>query len=111
MKVEVSSKVPLVSIYFKVQFRLVVCKPFLGEVLVGKIVSCDEDGIRVGLGFFDDIFIPTGFMKQGTIFDSNERLWVWNYEGNQLFIDLEEPVRIRVVAEKFVEISFLCKNS
>ena len=51
-------------------------RPFIGEIIVGKIAACREDGIRgifillscgnyltcdfqVSLDFFDDIVIPT----------------------------------------------------
>jgi hypothetical protein len=66
-----------------VVFRLVVFRPFASEVIVGKVKSSDEDGIRrasiaflesterpdnslppVTVGFFDDIYIPTAYLPQ-----------------------------------------------
>lgn len=61
-----------------VEFRLVVFRPFKGEVLQGRITSCTQDGINsmcalifacleilansavapVRTDFFDDIFVP-----------------------------------------------------
>ena len=59
-----------------VEFRLVVFKPFVSEVLIGKVESSTEEGIRgtnilelllqvafvsyfsVSMTFFDDIWIP-----------------------------------------------------
>lgn len=43
----------------QVEFRMVVFRPFVGEVLKGKIVSCDEDNVRVSMGFMEDILIPS----------------------------------------------------
>lgn len=62
-------------------FRLVVFRPFISEVVVAKVKSSDEDGIRrtfsffrlqasfnaqtpVTMGFFDDIYIPTAYLPQ-----------------------------------------------
>jgi DNA-directed RNA polymerase subunit E'/Rpb7 len=63
-----------------VVFRLVVFRPFISEVVVAKVKSSDEDGIRrtfpfldskhlltrrpVTMGFFDDIYIPTAYLPQ-----------------------------------------------
>lgn len=85
------------------KFRLLVFKPFAGEVLVGRIRSCTEEGISVSLTFFDDIFIPSHCLQPGTAFNAEERLWVWNYDGNELFMDLDEPVRFRVLTQSFTE--------
>lgn len=53
--------------YVTVEFRLVVFRPFMGEVLTGKIANCTETGIKVTLGFFDDIFIPQHLLFEGTV--------------------------------------------
>ena len=85
-----------------VEFRLVVFRPFVGEVLSGTVVSCDQQGVRMSLGFFDDIFIPSMLMMGGEMGGSSswseeEQLWVWNVsEDDQLFLDLENPARFRV---------------
>lgn len=71
------------GLWHKCKFRLAVFRPFVGEVLVGRVMSSDESGIRgeqrddrvyalleadmtgivrppfpVSMGFFDDIHIP-----------------------------------------------------
>nr|AAR87356.1 hypothetical protein LOC_Os03g41300 [Oryza sativa Japonica Group]AAR89892.1 putative RNA polymerase [Oryza sativa Japonica Group]ABF97566.1 hypothetical protein LOC_Os03g41300 [Oryza sativa Japonica Group] len=43
-----------------------VSKPFVGEVLVGKISGYDEKGLHVSLDFFNDICIPGHLMQYGT---------------------------------------------
>jgi DNA-directed RNA polymerase III subunit RPC8 len=92
------------SVAVSVVFRLIVFRPFNGEVLLGKVRSCDEqNGINVSLGFFDDILIPTALMPEGTRWDAQERVWVWSFDGNDMFIDLEEPVRFRILSEVFTE--------
>ncbi len=50
-----------------VDFRLVLFKPFQGEILVGKVKDCSSTlGIKVSLGFFDDVIIPPSFLMPGT---------------------------------------------
>ena len=96
---------------FTVKFRLVVFRPFVGEVLIGKIRSCTEEGLSVSLAFFDDIFIPAHCLQSGSTFNTEERLWVWNYDGNELFMDLDEKIRFRVLAESFAEVAPVLKEA
>uniref|UniRef100_A0A0G4I560 RNA polymerase III subunit Rpc25 domain-containing protein n=1 Tax=Chromera velia CCMP2878 TaxID=1169474 RepID=A0A0G4I560_9ALVE len=88
--------------HFKVSFRLVVFKPFEGEVITGRIQSCDKSGIKVTLGFFEDVKVLCGRLMEPMSYDDTQRLWVWNYtEENKLFYDLGEIVRFRVSAVCF----------
>jgi len=34
---------------------------------------------------------------------ASENVFVWKFEGNELFMDLEEDVRFRIVEESFVD--------
>ena len=58
-------------------FRLVVFRPFVEEVCIGKIVKSTPDGIQVSLGFFQDIFIPAYWMLRPSRYDEKIGLWVW----------------------------------
>eukprot|EP01061_Rhynchopus_euleeides_P002808 TRINITY_DN12164_c0_g1_i2.p1 TRINITY_DN12164_c0_g1~~TRINITY_DN12164_c0_g1_i2.p1 ORF type:complete len:125 (+),score=56.79 TRINITY_DN12164_c0_g1_i2:73-447(+) len=51
-----------------VEFRLVVFRPFEGEVVTGKIVEASfEHGVRVSTGFFDQIWVPPGNLRQKAV--------------------------------------------
>ncbi|KAI8376304.1 DNA-directed RNA polymerase III subunit RPC8-like protein [Radiomyces spectabilis] len=89
--------------YIKVLFRVVVFRPFVGEILTGKIKSCSPRGVRVTMGFFDDIHIPGAALQAGSEFDPAEQVWVWNYDGEKLFMDIDEPIRFRVLREFFTD--------
>jgi len=75
------------STYTRVVFRMVVFRPYIGEVLIGKIRHSSAEGITgevpfnicgpvgrqsdcrlllVTLGFFDDIQIPASNFQEGT---------------------------------------------
>ena len=65
------------KLYYRATFRLVVFHPSVGEIMIGKILSATEDGIRVTLGFFDDIFIPSSYIPTPRAFDHAEQTWFW----------------------------------
>ncbi|KAK7208092.1 RNA polymerase III subunit Rpc25-domain-containing protein [Myxozyma melibiosi] len=90
------------SAYIKTVFRLVVFRPFIGEVLVGWVSSCSEEGIKVRMGFFDDIFIPKEYLFESCIFIPREQAWVWRDE-HDLYIDTNERIRFRVEQEIFTD--------
>lgn len=94
-----------------VHFNYIVFRPFLDEILVGKIRSCSREGVHVSLGFFEDILIPEDALQHPSRFDEREQLWVWEYvneetgEKHDLFMDRDEPIRFRVLDETFVDTS------
>jgi DNA-directed RNA polymerase III subunit RPC8 len=87
--------------YFSVTIRLVIFRPFPGEVLTGKLKSSSRDGVRVSLGFFEDVLIPEHAMQEPSFFNEGEKLWVWKFDGNDLFMDVGEDIRFRVHALRF----------
>ena len=85
-----------------VVFRLVVFKPFVGEVLSGTVVSCDRQGLRLSMGFFDEIRVPSGMLPDPSSWSDEEQLWVWNVTPeDRLFIDLENKIRFRAAQVSF----------
>ncbi|MCJ1297601.1 DNA-directed RNA polymerase III subunit rpc25 [Hypocenomyce scalaris] len=82
-----------------VEFRLVVFRPFKGEIILGRISSASDYGMKVRLDFFDDINVPPNLMFPGSFFNVQEQCWVWNNEGQEYFYDKYEWVRFRVEQE------------
>lgn len=91
----------------KVTFRFVVFRPFIDEILVGKIKGCSSEGVTVTMGFFDDILITPDSLQHPSKFDEAEQVWVWEYETedgtHDLFMDINEPIRFRVSEEIFTD--------
>jgi DNA-directed RNA polymerase III subunit RPC8 len=77
--------------------RIIVFKPFVGEVLVGKICDCNPEGIEVDL-VFCSAFIPAAFLNETSSFDEIEGVFVWHYDENDLFYDRGEQIRFKVSA-------------
>ncbi len=58
----------------RVAFRAVVFRPFVEEVLTGRIKSCTARGVAVSLGFFDDVLIPPDQLQHPYRFDDAEQV-------------------------------------
>lgn len=76
-----------------VEFRLVVFRPFIDEIINGKIVRSGKGGVQISMGFFDDILIPPSLLASDTEFDQSTGLWTWKYEGNDLTLEVGEQVQ------------------
>lgn len=93
--------------YIKCEFRCIVFRPFIGEVLTGWIDKCTPEGIKVKMEFFNDIFIPKNLLFEGSEFSLNENAWIWNTSddpNDALYLDVNEKIRFRVEEEIFVNV-------
>ncbi|KAJ5088196.1 DNA-directed RNA polymerase III subunit 22.9 kDa [Penicillium angulare] len=85
-----------------VKFRMIVFRPFKGEIMLGKIASGTELGIKIGVEFFNDILIPPELLLPGAKFDYSDQVWTWdNDDGTTLYFDVGELVRFRIEAEEW----------
>eukprot|EP00658_Telonema_sp_P-2_P034719 TRINITY_DN25340_c0_g1_i2.p1 TRINITY_DN25340_c0_g1~~TRINITY_DN25340_c0_g1_i2.p1 ORF type:complete len:221 (-),score=48.01 TRINITY_DN25340_c0_g1_i2:202-864(-) len=112
----------------KVNFRIVVFRPFVGEVIVGTISQVKEEGIVVSLGFSEDVFVPASFLPEPSEFSCDDPQehdhpragWFWVYEnedeeGNKeemrFWADVNDKVRLRVHSVHFQEDKESIKSS
>ena len=67
----------------EVEFSLIVYKPFPGQIIEGVVSHITRDFVRVSVGFFNDIYIPSVSLPQPSEFSAatNETpaLWTWKY--------------------------------
>jgi len=124
-------------------FRVLVFRPFCGEVLVGRITHAHpcgparparcgaagvsacapavpagrgvraapvpalretlprarRQGLQVSLGFFDDVHIAPDFLPEPSMFEPGDKgggEWFWQYDDNRMYLERNEPVRVRV---------------
>ncbi|TYJ56006.1 hypothetical protein B9479_003248 [Cryptococcus floricola] len=97
--------------YYKVSFRLMLFAPFIGEVIVGRVLSTTKSYIRVSLGFFQDIYIVPSLLPPNSAFDPQQKAFFWVATDDEalsqeqllntvvterLYIDAGEPIRFRV---------------
>jgi DNA-directed RNA polymerase subunit E'/Rpb7 len=83
-------------------FKLVIFRPFVEEVCLGKIVKSTPEGIQVSLGFFQDIFIPAYWMLRPSHYDAKIGLWVWTpkYDEEEDDDEEEDGVKEEGVSEE-----------
>ncbi|XP_048136095.1 DNA-directed RNA polymerase III subunit rpc8 isoform X3 [Rhodamnia argentea] len=67
-----------------VECRLLVFRPFVGEIIDAKLKEFDKDGLRLSMGFFDDIYIPFHLLPHPSRFEpdlenGNRFRWIWEY--------------------------------
>lgn len=86
---------------YKVSFRLLMFRPFIGEVLVGKISEYDDKGLQVSLGFFSDICIPAHLMQFGILRAEDGRWMVKNADDDELYLDIDDEIRFLVSSIKY----------
>jgi len=86
---------------YTVVFRLIMFRPFEGEIIAAKLKESNSTGLRLSLGFFDDIYIPGQLFPDRSSFkpDSNKKdkgTWEWEYGGDQFFVDGIDEILFRV---------------
>jgi len=87
------------SAHVKVTFRVVVFRPFVGEVIEGKILSSTPQGIKVTIGFFEDILIAPDMLPIPSFF---EEVWIWKYQDKHLMqMETGHAIRFRVESVQF----------
>nr|BAK08181.1 predicted protein [Hordeum vulgare subsp. vulgare] len=86
---------------YTVSFRLLMFRPFIGEVLVGKISGYDEKGLQVSLDFFSDICIPGHLMQFGTVRGEDGRWALKTEDGDELPLDIDDEIRFLVSSIKY----------
>ena len=53
------------------------------------------------LGFFSDVFIPKYSLPSVSAWEAAESVWVWDFEGNPMYLDEGEAIRVRVSSVQF----------
>ena len=96
-----------------VKFRMIFFRPFIGEVLKGTILSCNEEGIRISLYFFDDVFVPAYLLQSPSEYRKKDGHWVWKYgeesDGEFVFV-IGGVVRLRVKSIDYTKITETAKG-
>ena len=89
------------SAYIRVSFRLVLFKPYINEVLIGKIERSSQKSIQISIGFFDSIIIPAENLLENTFWNDKSKLFYFNWEGHHLDMENQEEIVFRVTDVQF----------
>lgn len=66
-----------------IKFRMIVFRPFVGEILFGTLLKSNKDGIYISMDFFDEIFIPSALLHTPNKYNEHNGLWTWIYGENK----------------------------
>ncbi|KAL7113023.1 hypothetical protein ACP275_04G037100 [Erythranthe tilingii] len=86
---------------YTVKFRLVMFRPFLGEVISARLKESTTAGLRLSLGFFDDIYVYVPLLPAPNDYapDPSHKdgvIWSWNYHADPLTVDWTDEIRFKV---------------
>ncbi|CBI32328.3 hypothetical protein VitviT2T_009366 [Vitis vinifera] len=86
---------------YTVEFRLVMFRPFVGEIITAKLKESDANGLQLSLGFFDDIYIPVHLMPNPCHCEpdpenKSQVIWIWDYQEQKFPIDGLDEIRFQV---------------
>ncbi|KAG5593843.1 hypothetical protein AABB24_032381 [Solanum stoloniferum] len=86
---------------YTVKFRLVVFRPFVGEVITAKLKESKAEGLRLSLGFFDDIYVPAPLLPDPSRSEpdpenKNQVRWIWKFDELDYPIDGVDEIRFQV---------------
>lgn len=94
---------------YMVVFRLIMFRPFVGEVISAKLKESDTNGLCLTLGFFDDIYIPVDALPKPSHHEPDPEhkgqiIWIWEHEGGTYPVEWTDEIRFRVVSVKYPQI-------
>ncbi|XP_051138554.1 uncharacterized protein LOC127256546 [Andrographis paniculata] len=86
---------------YTVKFRLVMFRPFVGEIISARLKESTKDGLHLTLGFFDDIYVPVPLLPVPNHSEpdpehSDVVLWTWEYSGQSFPVDGSSEIRFKV---------------
>ena len=88
--------------WIDVDFRLAIFQPCIGEIMTGKVVHGDEEGLVVDLcTFYKGICIPTSNFGEGVFYDKKEEKWCWCYNEHNLYFYPGDYIRFSLDALVF----------
>lgn len=96
-----------------VEFRLIVFRPFKGEIIRATIQQSSVAGIALSIDFFENIFVPPETLFDNTTWEKDEMgrwTFVWrvpdeNGVTNELYFDNAESCLVRIEEEQWHDMS------
>ena len=88
--------------YVNVKFRLIMFKPYNNEIIEGSIATSDESGIRISLGFFEQVFISKDCLPKPSYYDKKNKVWIYQTKNNEkLIMEKDDIVNLKVIKTSF----------
>ncbi|CAN6720197.1 unnamed protein product [Malus baccata var. baccata] len=87
---------------FRVEFTLIMFRPFVGEIISAKLKESTSNGLRLSLGFFDDIYVPVHLLPSPSCSEPdpekrNNVIWIWKCpDADDLAVEWTDEIRFQV---------------
>ncbi|KAB2628440.1 DNA-directed RNA polymerase III subunit RPC8-like [Pyrus ussuriensis x Pyrus communis] len=87
---------------FRVEFTLIMFRPFVGEIISAKLKESTANGLRLSLGFFDDIYVPVHLLPSPSCSEPdpekrNNVIWIWKCpDADDLAVEWTDEIRFQV---------------
>lgn len=96
-----------------VDFRLIVFRPFRGEIIRATITKSSPEGIALSADFFENIIVPPETLFENTSWEKDESgtwAFVWRADDgaggfNEFYFDNAESCMVRIEEEQFHDVS------
>uniref|UniRef100_A0A251SNX8 DNA-directed RNA polymerase subunit n=1 Tax=Helianthus annuus TaxID=4232 RepID=A0A251SNX8_HELAN len=100
---------PATSVHFSLLPLQFLVRLYLGEIISARLKESNADGLRLSLGFFEDIYIPELLMPEPSEAEPDSEnkgqvKWTWLFNDEKYLIDGVDEIRFRVQNIKFPEI-------
>ncbi|KAL5792818.1 hypothetical protein ACOSP7_001412 [Xanthoceras sorbifolium] len=94
---------------YSLKCRLIMFRPFVGEIIAAKLNESNSNGLRLSLGFFDDIYIPCHLLPSPSHSkpDPAERYevnWIWKFGNTEFLIEETDKIKFRVISVNYPSI-------
>ncbi|KAG4913737.1 hypothetical protein JHK82_054325 [Glycine max] len=106
---------------YTVVFNLIMFRPFEKEIITARLLSSDADGLRLTIGFYDDIYIPASRLPDPNHFvetepkkrvssgqestanpSSKKGMWYWDYDEQEY--PITDVIKFRVTNVSYPQI-------
>ncbi|GFE53235.1 DNA-directed RNA polymerase [Babesia ovis] len=91
------------SALFTLKLKLLVFAPERNQIIKGKVISADAQGIRVSLGFFSDVMVIPQFMPKGSVYDKGQ--WYTQKNETKVYYKVDSEIDLEVVEISYNELN------
>lgn len=89
------------NVNVNVEFRMIVFRPFKGEVIAATIKANSPHGIYLSTEFFENIFVPDTMLFEGCYYHEEEKVWIWPTGETEIYFDNGTIVHARIEKESW----------
>jgi DNA-directed RNA polymerase III subunit RPC8 len=82
--------------YSHVRFRVVVFRPFVGQVFDCRVIASDETGLSLTIDSHENIRVLPDDLPDYCIYDSCDGQWSWISDEEELPLRIGQTLRVRV---------------